>query len=368
MTEQHDHYEVSDPEVLATQPLVSVQMLAYRHAPFIAAAIQGVVDQKTEFPIELIIAEDCSPDRTLEIVLDYQRRYPSLIRVLTSDSNVGMHANANRCLAASRGEYIAICEGDDYWCDPTKLARQMAIFRDYPQCALVFHTAAYIDGETGKRTRTSRQSLFSRMLSTEEVILGDGGLMPTASILIRREIALDLPHWYHQAPVGDYPLALRAARCGKVAYLDRIMSVYRTNVPHSWTQRYVPNINSRMEYARQIEAMFSGFAADSGHTFDAATSEMVSKYYSDPLVRLPGSMEDRRRFHNEVAGKLRGSDRWLAWLAVRFNLRLPLLKDLLRKFRSLRRLIHAHIIGERITAELQTSAERDSDVGGRHAR
>lgn len=368
MTEQCDHHETSDPAVLAIQPLVSVHMLAYRHASFIADAIQGVVDQRTDFPIELIIAEDCSPDRTLEIAQDYQRRYPTLIRILSSDSNVGMHANADRCLAASRGDYIAICEGDDYWCDPTKLARQIAIFRANPECVLVFHAAAYIDCEIDRQTRTSRQSLFSRMLSTEEIILGDGGLIPTASILVRREIVLDTPVWCHQAPVGDYPLALWAALRGRIAYLDRIMSVYRTNVPHSWTQRYVPDIGSRIQYARQIEAMFSGFSAETGRRFEAATSEMISKYYSDSLVRLPASMEDRRRFHDEVATKLRGSDRWLAWLAVRFDLQLPQLKDLLRKCRSLRRLILAHIFSERITAEPQTAAEQDFEAEGRHVR
>jgi len=351
MTEQCDYHETSDAAVLAIRPLVSVHMLAYRHEPFIAAAIQSIADQKTDFPIELIIGEDCSPDRTLEIALDYQRRYPALIRVLSSEANVGMHANADRCLGASRGNYIAICEGDDYWCDPTKLARQMTVFRDNPECALVYHAAAYIDSETGRQTQTSRQSLFSRILSTEEIILGDGGLIPTASILLRREIALNLPVWHHQAPVGDYPLALWAALRGKIAYLDRIMSVYRTNVPHSWSQRYVPDINSRMQYAREIEAMFSGFSAESEHHFDEATREIVSKYYSDPLVRLPGSAEEKRRLYSEVSDKLRGSDRWLTWLAVKYRLRLPFLKDLLRKFRSLRRLIKAHIFSERIASD-----------------
>jgi hypothetical protein len=128
------------------------------------------------------------------------------------------------------------------------------------------------------------------------------------------------------------------------------MSVYRTNVPHSWTQRHVPDINSRMQYAQQIETMFSGFSAESGHRFDEAAHEMISKYYSDPLVRLPSSSEDKLRFYSEVVGKLRGSDRWLTWLAVKYGLRLPLLKDMLRKSRSMRRLIKAHIIGGRILA------------------
>lgn len=348
MIDQHSHREISDPTVLAAQPLVSVLMLAYRHESFIAAAIQSVMDQRANFPVELVIAEDCSPDGTLKVALEYQRRYPNLIRVLTDDRNVGMHANADRCITASRGNYIAMCEGDDYWCDPTKLARQMEIFRADPKCSLVYHAAAYIDSATGEQTQTSRQSLFSRRLSVNEIILGDGGLIPTASIVMRREIAINRPSWCLQAPVGDYPLALRAALCGNVIYLDRVMSVYRTNVPYSWTQRYVPDISSRMQYARQIEAMFSGFSTESGHRFDRATREMISKYYSDPLVRLTGSPEEKGRFYGEVAIKLRGSDRLLAWLAVKWGLRLPYLKDLLRKSRSLRRLIRAHLFGERI--------------------
>lgn len=346
MTEKYR--EVSDPAVLAAHPLVSVHMLAYCHAPFIATAIQSVVDQRSDFPIELIIAEDCSPDQTLEIAMDYQRKYPALIRVLSGDTNVGMHANADRCLAASRGDYIAICEGDDYWCDPTKLARQMAVFRAHPECTLVYHAAAYIDSQTGRKTRTSRQSLFSRLLDTSEVILGDGGLLPTASILVRRDIAVDSPYWCRQAPVGDYPLALRAALAGRIAYLDRIMSVYRINVPHSWTQRYVPDISSRIEYARRIEAMFAGFSEESGHRFDWAAREMVSKYYSDALVRLPGALEEKRRIYGEIVKKLRGSDRLLASLAAKYGLRLSVIKDFLRKSRSLRRLVRAHIFGERI--------------------
>jgi glycosyltransferase involved in cell wall biosynthesis len=351
MTEQNIFQEISDAGRLVNEPLVSVLIFSYRYERFIAQAINGILAQTCNFPIEIIIGEDCSPDDSLSISLDYQRRNPELIRVLTGPMNVGAGQNVERCLAASRGQYITMCDGDDYWCDPTKLTRQIEIFRANPQCTLVFHAAAYVDSETGNQVRTSRQSLFSRMLSTEEVILGDGGLMPTASILVRREIALDPPLWYREAPVGDYPLALRAALRGKIAYLDRTMSVYRTNVPHSWTQRYVPDINSRMQYARQIEVMFSGFSTESGHRFDEATREMVSKYYSDPLVRLPGSAEEKRRLYSEVSDKLRGSDRWLTWLAVKCSLRLPLLKNLLRKSRSLRRLIKAHIFSERIAAD-----------------
>src|SRR5690606_34799591 len=100
--------EISDSDLLADNPLVSVCMLAYGHEDFIDGAIEGVAAQQCNFPIELIIGDDRSPDRTSEIVLDYQKRYPGLVRILTSDKNVGAYANARRCLLATRGKYIAL--------------------------------------------------------------------------------------------------------------------------------------------------------------------------------------------------------------------------------------------------------------------
>ena len=87
-----------------TVPLVSVKMITYNHAPFIAQAIEGVLQQKTNFPFELIIGEDCSTDGTREIVFEYQKKYPDIIRVITSDKNVGAKKNGIRTMKAVSGE------------------------------------------------------------------------------------------------------------------------------------------------------------------------------------------------------------------------------------------------------------------------
>ncbi|MDX2479601.1 MAG: glycosyltransferase [Desulfuromusa sp.] len=122
-----DWIEVSDTARLPSIPLVSVQMLAYNHGSYIAEAIEGVVSQIVDFPIELIIGEDCSDDTTREIVFSYQKRFPHMIRVLYSNHNVGFMENYRRVLLASNGEFIAACEGDDFWVSKTKLAQQIAI-------------------------------------------------------------------------------------------------------------------------------------------------------------------------------------------------------------------------------------------------
>jgi glycosyltransferase involved in cell wall biosynthesis len=120
------------------EPLVSVKMITYNHAPFIAQAIEGVIQQKTIFPFELIIGEDCSTDGTREIVLKYQKKYPDIIQVITSENNVGVVKNSYRTRKACRGKYVAFCEGDDYWHNTDKLQKQVDYLENNPKCGLVY--------------------------------------------------------------------------------------------------------------------------------------------------------------------------------------------------------------------------------------
>lgn len=120
-------------------PLVSVCMLAYNHQDFLTEAIDSILSQKTSFSFELVIGEDCSPDRTREIVLDYQGRYPEKIRVLTAKKNCRFYNSSNwvRTLLSCRGRYIAFCEGDDYWIDERKLQKQVNLLETDPSLGLV---------------------------------------------------------------------------------------------------------------------------------------------------------------------------------------------------------------------------------------
>src|SRR5262245_39714091 len=102
---------------------VSVLIIAYNHERYLAQAIESVLAQKLSWPLELVIAEDCSTDRTREIVMDYARRYPDTIRPLFHEHNVGMSRNFQAGLEACTGKYIALLDGDDYWTSERKLQR-----------------------------------------------------------------------------------------------------------------------------------------------------------------------------------------------------------------------------------------------------
>lgn len=138
--------ETSDPEKLCKHPVVSVHMITYNHEPYIRQAIESVMMQKTDFEFELVIGEDCSQDKTREICFEYQKKYPDKIRVLWWHENVSnLGGNGRRVRAHCRGEFIAFCEGDDYWTSPDKLQLQFNAFESNSDVGLVATSGIVVD-------------------------------------------------------------------------------------------------------------------------------------------------------------------------------------------------------------------------------
>ena len=115
---------------------LSVMMITYNHERFIAQAIQSALEQQTDFDYEIVIGEDCSTDRTREIVMDFHRRYPDRVVPLLRNKNLGMMRNFMETLSACRGQYIAFLEGDDYWTSCDKLQRQVDFLDTHPDYAI----------------------------------------------------------------------------------------------------------------------------------------------------------------------------------------------------------------------------------------
>ena len=133
---------------IVPRPRISVSVITYNHAAYIAQALDSALAQRTTFDYEIVIADDCSNDGTREIVARYGRRYPDRIRVLLPDRHRGFVRNALRLSHAWRGEYVAMLDGDDYWIDTRKLQLQADLLEAHPD-AFVCGARAYIwkDGE-----------------------------------------------------------------------------------------------------------------------------------------------------------------------------------------------------------------------------
>lgn len=220
----HDgDYEISSPSALVAHPTVSVVMLAYNHGKYLRQAIDGVLAQAGAFSIELLIGEDCSTDDTRELALRCQSENPGIIRVITSNVNVGPLRNSHRVLAASRGEFIAYLDGDDYWL-AGKLARQVDYLRANPGCAAVYTNAIAID-EAGNRI-----GLFNDVGDAcfdLAAMLRRGNFLNNSSITFRATARPGLLET--TAPHIDYRTHLRLARDGYLAQLAEPLTVYRVN-------------------------------------------------------------------------------------------------------------------------------------------
>ena len=222
--------EISDPSELLKDPLVSVKMITYNHEPYIAQAIEGVLIQDTDFPIELVIGEDCSTDRTREIVLDYQKHYPKIIRLITSEKNVGAKENGYRTEQACRGKYIAFCEGDDYWHQPLKLQKQVDFLESNPDYGMVHSNAHLFWVKTDKLDKSAvrRSSNLKDDNAYFEILSGDR-IIWTLTVCLRKHILFDVIEKNPECSdgrflMGDTQRWLEMSRLTKIKYFPESLA------------------------------------------------------------------------------------------------------------------------------------------------
>jgi glycosyltransferase involved in cell wall biosynthesis len=274
---------------------VSVHMLAYRHERFLAQAIEGVIAQICDFPIELILAEDCSPDGTLAIALDYQRRHPHLIRLITGEKNVGMHANAARSAPAARGKYIAFCEGDDFWHHPGKLQMQVALMTANPNMAFC-HTD--FDRLTRFRRRSSkhrhRPSQWLAKGNAYESLLRELSVA-TASSMFRRDVIDKFNcsiYRNYDWPFGDYNLELFSSQIGTVGYLDASTATYRKTRGSACNKDPIVHLKMQLAVEECVELFLANYPLGKIKQNEIRASIKSNIYRAAFYAKRSDTMED----------------------------------------------------------------------------
>jgi glycosyltransferase involved in cell wall biosynthesis len=209
---------------------VSVIMITYKHEQFIAKAIEGVLMQKCDFEVELIIADDCSPDKTEEKVFQIIKNHPksSWIKYTKHKTNKGMISNFNWALNQCKGKYIALCEGDDYWTDPLKLQKQVDFLEANEEYSACGHTAKVLYENTG------REELYPDITENKTCTYQhtiEKWIMTTASIVFRNNIEvfdkMEKIYSYRNIISGDQILLATLGHIGDILIMHEAMSVYR---------------------------------------------------------------------------------------------------------------------------------------------
>ena len=208
-------------------PLVSVRCITYNHENYIAQALDGFLMQKTNFPFEVIVHDDASPDKTADIVREYEKKYPAIIKAIyqTENQYSKRDGTITRILnEACKGKYIAFCEGDDYWIDENKLQMQVDFLEGNPEYGMCFHGAEIIK-EINNDIALRCDLIEDRNYSATELF--QFWIVPTASICLKREILFIEIKNANQILNGDIVLVEKAAHFGMVRGFKKKMSVYR---------------------------------------------------------------------------------------------------------------------------------------------
>jgi predicted O-linked N-acetylglucosamine transferase (SPINDLY family)/glycosyltransferase involved in cell wall biosynthesis len=264
---------------------VSVHMVTYNHEKFIAQAIESILMQKVDFEYEIVIGEDCSTDNTRQIVIDYQKKYPNIIRLLLPVSNIGAHANAISTYKACNGQYIALLEGDDYWLSPDKLQKQVNFLDGNSDFAICFTNALIFREDNHANSTIFLQG--QAQVSTIENLL-TSNFISTPSVMYRNKLIREFPAWFTEQSMGDWTSYILLAEHGKIGYIDEVMSAYRVHAGGTWSSKR--REHQLTETIKMLQSVRKYFAGKNKSEYQNILSDSIA-YYSRQLPHQESSLD-----------------------------------------------------------------------------
>ena len=281
---------VEESTELVESPVVSVSIITFNHAKYVEEAIESVLSQETSFAFEIVIGDDCSTDGTIEILKRYQREHPDRIRLLLFKENLGVLTGNGRLnflcnLSRVRGQYVAMLEGDDYWCDRTKLQSQVSLLEKETKLSASFELSKRINSDGSLR---SVQGFQSSTWDTKAILNHVNGCpFHTCSIVYRKIACKPFEDWFVGAPVGDWLIVSLLSEYGDIACVNRSMSCYRIHGEGLWSKM------NHIRQARMRIAVFKLLKRHFGVQYKTQTDYGLS-YNRWQLAKLLDAKEKRR--------------------------------------------------------------------------
>ncbi|SDS25210.1 glycosyltransferase [Christiangramia echinicola] len=268
-----------------SEPVISVCMITYNHETYIEDAINGILAQEFYGKIELVISNDHSSDRTNEVITDMKEsieRKNISLKYYNQLNNIGVMANFVFALKSCTGKYIAICEGDDYWTDPFKLQRQHDLLENNKQYSACFTNAKILDGITQQEYLYCKFSM-NQSFDLQEIVLGGGGLFPTASWVIRNCIK-DWPNFIFKYRSGDRAVSLLLLDHGNFFYLDEVTCIYRIQSGGVFSS-IKDNVRKRNDITKENIKLLKDFNSYYNFKYDTVFKKAISQLSKKVLLR-----------------------------------------------------------------------------------
>jgi len=208
-----------------SKPLVTVTVLCYNFEKYIDDCLSSIVRQITDFPFLVIVGDDCSTDGSRKIIEKYAMQYPELIKTVFLEKNVGAKKNIETLVSLCESDYIAHCDGDDYFY-PDKLQRQVNALQENPGCSMVFHKVELVD-EAGESVGYKGNRSQKKISAIEDLVMHSNYITHSSKMYRRSSIPQPGFSMYSCARALDYLWNIESASSGNVVYIDQALGAYR---------------------------------------------------------------------------------------------------------------------------------------------
>lgn len=218
-------------------PSVTTCIISYNQHKYIAQAIESVLMQQGDFKHRILIADDGSTDGTREIIDTYSNMYPMYIKNISTKNNKGVSENYRYAFKEVNSDYIAICEGDDYWTDENKISNQINFLQKYQDCSMVFSRICVSNLYSLKSRLLNRQNNLPSKLTVED-ILKDKSLNLIANFsccMFRSKLIHELPNFIFYYRLSEIPIYFWMNRFGYIGYINKTSSIYRQHENGIWS-------------------------------------------------------------------------------------------------------------------------------------
>ncbi len=245
------------------KPLVSIICIAYNQEKFLRQTLDGFMMQKTSFDFEILIHDDCSNDNTPEIIREYSKKYPQIFKPTFESTNKfskGDYSFFSKMFTEANGDYIALCEGDDYWTDPNKLQVQVDFMNNNLDYSICFHPVSVVFEDKKNEPYIFPEQSDKKYFTLKKLL--EKNFIQTNSVMYRK---INYKNFKLDGLPLDWYIHLFHAQFGKIGFINKVMSVYRRHPGGVWweghndiTKFWVNNWENYLVFYQNVLIMFSG--------------------------------------------------------------------------------------------------------------
>lgn len=263
--------------------MVSVVIATYNQECYLKDAIEGAIKQNTNFKYEILIVDDASTDCTQDIIREYEKRYPDVIKGIFHKENQFQYCKCGMFFHSPqiKGKYFALCDGDDYWTDENKLQKQVDFLESHDEYSMCMHNAVKWNCVSGEKQLLDTFPEDGTYSQEKQILAGLGTDFPTSSsYVLRTKFLKDIPDFFLEMQALDYSVRQYFACKGKVYYFKKPMSVYRVSAVGSYMTATAKEKIFYNNYTLQMIHFFEKFNQYTQNQFeDILQQKIISDYF-----------------------------------------------------------------------------------------